>query len=431
MVLKINKKFQKLYTTKKRYIVVTGGRGSGKTFAVKDFLLRLLEEVGQGILYTRYTMVSVETSIIPLFTKHIEQYADIKNYKVTKTKIINLSTGSFILFSGIKTSSGDQTGRLKTLPDITTWVVEEGEDFNNEQAFDDIDDSIRSLTTQNRIIWIQNPSTREHFIYKKFFSKTQRQKAVLEAGTYYCNDTGKQKQFYYQSSTHENVEHIHTTYYDNFKNLNPTKLKLWEEAKVKNPKRWVHKYGGAWLDKAEGVIFTNWTEGAFNNNLPYAYGQDYGYTSDPTTLIKCAVDEKQKKVYLHECFYLTDINGKELSTDDIHSLNSSYIDEMSALIVADSAEGRLIGDLYKKGLNIIECEKGAGSVNAGIKALQGYELIITPESKNIRTELNNYVWNNKKAGIPIDDYNHAIDAIRYVFRELTGSSFNPYTAWSA
>ncbi|NIQ13321.1 MAG: PBSX family phage terminase large subunit, partial [Candidatus Dadabacteria bacterium] len=62
-----------------------------------------------------------------------------------------------IYFSGIKTSSGDQTANLKSIAGITTWIIEEGEDFNDEVAFDKIDDSIRTIDKQNRIIWIQNP----------------------------------------------------------------------------------------------------------------------------------------------------------------------------------------------------------------------------------------------------------------------------------
>ena len=46
---------------------------------------------------------------------------------------------------------------------------------------------------------------------------------------------------------------------------------------------------------------------------------------------------------------------------------------------------------------------------------QDYKIVITPTSSNIRKELSNYVWNDKKAGIPVDAFNHLIDAIRYAF----------------
>lgn len=422
--MKIKSKYKALYTTKKRYTVVTGGRGSGKTFAVQDFAVRLLEQVGQGILYTRYTMSSVEKTIIPLFVKHIELIGDIRNYHITKTQITNKRTGAFLMFSGIKTSSGDQTANLKTLPNITTWIIEEGEDFNKEQSFVDIDDSIRSKHLPNRIIWIQNPTTREHFIYQRFFEHSYESIGIEEAGSYVDED-GKLKAFTYQRSTHPDVEHIHTTYYDNEENLNKGKVQQWEDIKIKKPKKWLNKYGGAWLDKAEGVIFEDWEEGSFDHSLPYGYGQDYGFSVDPTTLIKVAIDTKRKRVYLHEEFYNTTLNGKQMGTEDIFTINFSRIYSGNDLIVADSQEGRTILDLKRMGLNIKECIKGPGSVKAGILSLQDYTLIVTPSSSKIKKELNNYCWNDKKAGIPIDDYNHAMDAIRYIFKHLlTGG--NPY-----
>ncbi len=407
----INKVFQPLYTTKKRYIVLTGGRGSAKTFTVQDFLIRLLEEVGQKILYTRFTMRSVEKTIIPLFSKHIELISDYKKYHITKNLITNKVTGTSIMFSGIKTSSGDQTANLKTLPDITTWVIEEGEDFNNEASFDDIDDSVRVKGTQNRIIWIQNPTTAEHFLYKKFFKDSHIIKYVDEAGQY-LDSEGNTKRFYYQKCTHPDVEHIHTTYHMNIDNLNKKKVELWEEVRVIDPKKYQHKLIGAWLDKAEGVIFDNWIEGAFDESLIYGYGQDYGFSIDPTTLVKVAVDKKRKRMYWHEEYY----ESKKIGTGEIYEVNKARIGKKNDLIIADSQEGRLIQDLRKKGLNIQPCVKGQGSVTAGLSAMSDYLHIVTPESSNIKKELNNYCWNDKKAGIPIDDYNHAIDAARYIFQ---------------
>lgn len=108
-----------------------------------------------------------------------------------------------------------------------------------------------------------------------------------------------------------------------------------------------------------------------------------------------------------------------MSTDAIYQINKSRLIGPDDLIVGDSQEGRLILDLQEAGLNIVECEKGPGSVVAGITAIGNYTIVVTPRSTNIKKELRNYIWNDKKAGIPIDKFNHAIDAIRYIFRRLT------------
>jgi phage terminase large subunit len=114
--------FQPLYLSKKRYFFLTGGRGSTKTYSVHDFVAKLTYEKGHGILFTRYTMKSAEKSIIPEFTMTLERLGMTDDFHITKTTATNLKTGSFIFFSGIKTSQGDQTANLKSLPNITTWI---------------------------------------------------------------------------------------------------------------------------------------------------------------------------------------------------------------------------------------------------------------------------------------------------------------------
>lgn len=196
---KISTAFRPLYTSKKRYFLLTGGRGSLKSSTVHDFVARLTYESGHGILFTRYTLTSAELSIIPEFRTTLQRLGIESDFKITKQTITNRRTGSFIYFSGIKTSSGNQTAKLKSIAGITTWIIEEGEDFHDEKAFDDIDNSIRTTTRQNRIIWIQNPTTHEHFIYKRFVEPNNRQ--LISAG------------FRVTVSNMPQVEHIHVTYH--------------------------------------------------------------------------------------------------------------------------------------------------------------------------------------------------------------------------
>ena len=94
------------------------------------------------------------------------------------------------------------------------------------------------------------------------------------------------------------------------------------------------------------------------------------------------------------------------------------------LIIADSAEPRLIEELKRKGNKIKGAEKGPGSVSGGIARMLDYTLVVDPESKNLKKELNNYVWHDKKSNTPIDDWNHLIDPIRYVILELTEAPNN-------
>jgi phage terminase large subunit len=93
--------------------------------------------------------------------------------------------------------------------------------------------------------------------------------------------------------------------------------------------------------------------------------------------------------------------------------------ESNELVVADCAEPRLIADVRTDGFNIVACEKGKDSVRLGLVNMQGFKIVVTPESHNIKKELNHYIWNDRKSNTPIDNFNHTIDAARYAFDELT------------
>ena len=384
-MISLNNKYN-LLGSDSRYFVITGGRGSGKSYSLNSFLLLLTYEVGHVILFTRYTLTSANVSIIPEFIDKIES-ADLSNdFYITKDEIINLKTGSKILFKGIKTSSGTQTANLKSLAGVTTWVLDEAEELTDEETFEKIDFSIRTKGIQNRVILVLNPATKEHFIYKKFFED----KGIQSGSNLINGDT----------------TYIHTTYLDNIENLSESFINQIENIKNRRPEKYKHQILGGWLDKAEGVIFTNWVIGEYKQIGKSVFGQDYGFAADASTLVECNIDTANKRIYINERFYL---HG--LTTSQIYHLNRQHAND--ALIVADSAEPRLISELANLGLNIVPTIKGQGSVTYGISLLQDYDLIVTPESINLIKELNNYCWLEKKSNTPIDKHNHLIDALRY------------------
>ena len=384
-MIQINNKYN-LLGSDSRYFIVTGGRGSSKSFSVTTFLLLLTNESNHVILFTRYTLVSANISIIPEFIEKIELMGLESEFIITKDEIINKNTNSKIIFKGIKTSSGTQTANLKSLQGVTTWVLDEAEELTDEDVFDKIDLSIRHKTKQNRVILILNPTTKEHFIYNKFFESKG-----IEAGSTLVNG---------------DCTYIHTTYLDNIKNLSPSFLNQVEYIKQRRPEKYKHTILGGWLDKAEGVIFNNWRIGEFVEASPSVYGQDFGFSNDPTTLVQTSVDKTNKKIYLKLHLYQAG-----LITSEIININKRIAG--NSLIVADSAEPRLIREIKLSGVNIIEAVKGQGSVTHGISLLQDYDLIVDADSIDLHKELNNYCWLEKKSNTPIDNHNHAIDAIRY------------------
>lgn len=368
-----------------RYFVITGGRGSGKSYSINLFLLLLTYEVGHVILFTRYTLTSAHVSIIPEFIDKIETLGLHNDFYITKDEIINKKTGSKILFKGIKTSSGTQTANLKSLAGVTTWVLDEAEELTDEDTFDKIDFSIRAKNVQNRVILVLNPATKEHFIYKRFFES----KGIKEGSNITKLDT----------------TYIHTTYLDNYENLSQSFILQIEDMKVRRPQKFKHQILGGWLDKAEGVVFNNWSFGKFNpNELPTSFGLDFGFSVDPDTLIEVAIDIKHKKIYVKEHLYQNGLRMEQLAT----ICKNITADK---LIIADSAEDRLIVDLKHKGLNIEPIKKG--TIESGITMMLDFDIIVDESSSNIAKEFNNYAYLNKGSKLYIDAFNHAIDAIRY------------------
>jgi phage terminase large subunit len=377
-----------------RYFVITGGRGSGKSFEVGRFTSLLSFESGHKILYTRQTMTSAHLSVIPEFQEKIDLLEMNYVFDVNKTEIKNKQTNSEIIFRGIKTSSGDQTANLKSITGVTTWVLDEAEELTDESTFDKINLSIRIKNKQNRIILILNPATKEHWIYRKFFE-----------------EAGVTEGF---NGVKGNTTYIHTTYLNNLDNLNTDFINEIELIKENNPKKYEHQILGGWLDKAEGVVFTNWKFGEFDTTLPYSFGADFGFSIDPSTLVKVAIDRKLKIIYVKELLYKPKLTTSELAI--IYKQNVSG----KELIIADSAEPRLIEEIQRYGFNIQATEKGAGSIKAGIELMRDYQLIIDKESVNVAKELNNYVYSDKASSLFVDNWNHAIDAIRYnVFFHLS------------
>jgi len=385
LTLILSKKYNPLFDSKARYFIITGGRGSGKSFAVTVFLTLLTMSRGIRVLFTRFTMTSAHLSIIPEFLEKIGLLGFDETFNINKSEVVNAKNQSDILFRGIKTSAGNQTASLKSLQGVSTWVLDEAEELVDENIFDTIDLSIREKNIQNRVILILNPTTKEHWIYKRFFE-----------------DKGVEGGF---NGVKDNVCYIHSTYLDNEVNLSESFLDRIKSIKHNNFKKYQHKILGGWLAKAEGVVFENWSIGEFNpDNLQTSCGMDFGFSIDPDSLTEVAIDKKHKKIYLKEHLYRNGLKSQELAKIILDKVDSK-------LIIADSAEPRLIADLRHLGVNIKAVKKG--TIESGITRMQDYQLIVSPESTNIAKELNNYVYADKGSKLYVDNYNHAIDGIRY------------------
>lgn len=393
-------------------IVISGGRDSGKTFAVSCWNPIAAANYNHRILYTRQTMSSTDNSITEALENRME-LVGLGGKFTAANKIYSVKNGiGKISITGQKTSVGTQTAKLKSLEDFSVFQTEEAEELESYEDWVKIKRSMRAKDVQCLSIIIFNPPTMEHWIYKELFE-----------------DKGVKEGF---NGVKGSVLYIHSSYLDNINDIADHNLKEYEELRIdfeayeklttlqreeapksqrKNWKTYKHVVMGGFLQSAEGVIYESWEHGKFDESLPYGYGLDFG-SKDPDSLVKVAVDKKAKKIYIKEEIYK---NG--LSTASL----AKRVKEICRhkLIIADSASPRTIQDIGLLNVNIEGAKKGAGSILEGIKVMQDYVLIIDPDSTNLVKELNNYIWIDRRGGVPIDKFNHLLDATRYYVSKVT------------
>lgn len=185
-------------------------------------------------------------------------------------------------------------------------------------------------------------------------------------------------------------------------------------------------YGLGNKAKLQGAVFENWD---IVDDIPeeakfVGYGQDFGYTNDPTTLVALYIMDNE--LYIDQLLY-----KKGLTNDDIveeYKVNNlKYVDE----IFGDSSEPKSIEEIRRRGYNIRGAKKGADSIMYGIGVLKEYKIHITKRSIDLELELRRYKYQEDKMGRtinkPVDAYNHCIDALRYVAMMKLGNKVNIQT----
>ena len=177
---------------------------------------------------------------------------------------------------------------------------------------------------------------------------------------------------------------------------------------------WWKVYGLGEVGSLQGVVFDDWqqVDGIdFAGDKLVAIGLDWGYTNDPTAVV--AVYKRGSAILMHELIYQNGLTNQDIA-DQLRKLGIGR----SWPIIADSAEPKSIEEVHRLGFNIHPATKGADSIRNSIDILKRQPLLVTRESTNLIKELRNYTWDTDRTGaslgVPIDRYNHAIDAIRYV-----------------
>jgi len=380
--IKTNVVYKHLLNNQKKILVEQGGTRSGKTY---NILLWIIFEYctknnNKIVTICRKTFPSLRATVLRDFMSIL------KAHNIYSENFHNRSNSEYNLFGNlVEFISLDQPQKIRGRKRDLLFINEA-----NELYFEDWQQLL--FRTQDKIVLDFNPSDEYHWIYDK----------VL---------------------TREDCAFFKTTYLDNpfvdasiiaeIERLRETDEQYWQ----------VYGLGERTASRSTIFKYTEVTEVPVDASL-IAYGMDFGYTNDPTTLV--SVYTQGHNLYIKEHLYRT-----QMTTNDINA----FLKEEKLLsnpIYADSAEPRLISELRKMGHNIFPSVKGKDSINAGIDLLKRYKIHILANSQNAIQEFRNYKWKEDKSGmlvnIPEDKHNHIIDPCRYAtYSILSRPNFGRYT----
>lgn len=388
--------YREFWNTRKTYVVCKGSRGSGKSkHAALWHIYHMMKYPLSNTLVIRKVERTMRDSCYADLKWAIERLGVDHLWKCTTNplEITYKSTGQKILFRGLDspykiTSIAVSHGVLNYL-----WM-EEFYEITNEEDFNTIDESIRGVLPDGywkRVTVTFNPWSEKHFAKKRFFDAAA-----------------------------DNVLAMTTTYKDN-PYMSETDIRLFEDMRLRNPRRYAVAGLGQW-GVSDGLVYENWKEEAFDLDevrrkpgVVSVFGLDFGYTNDPTAFFCGLLDKENKRLFVFDEMYEKGMSNKRIA-ETIQTMG--YGKER---ITADSAEPKSIDELKSLGLRTRAAKKGRDSIQNGIQWIQDLEILIHPKCVNFLTEISNYTWDKDKFGsklnVPIDDFNHIMDAMRYALEQ--------------
>ena len=405
--------------TKWRVLMLQGGTRSGKTYSVVHFIIYLINEYqGLTISIVRATLPSLKASVLRDFKAEMMELGYWSGYNFNKSDLLYVHNNNLVEFFSIDNEEKVR-GRKRHI--LFVNEIQEIEQEKLMQLF---------LRTEAFIVGDFNPSMVSSYIYDDIL---ERKDAALMV----------------------------TTYVDN-PYLAPEIIKEIERLKDVDPEAWAVYGEGRRASNRQGIVLDWWRKIREQPyDLPTWYGVDFGFTNDPTAIIRISFDEKNMTIYLTEVAYqkgllnadiariikqdiwehktiihqegdyivyveggyitdgnytisLSDIReGKEKAPEGIkldHILKHRYE------VYCDSSESKSIAELRGYGISAYGCIKGKGSVESQLSFMRYFKINYIGE--NINHEVENYKWRKKRdekdfENTPIDAFNHAADASRY------------------
>lgn len=356
--------FEHLLECKGRVSQQIGGSRSGKTYAILQYLIVKALEGRETITIVRKTIPSLKRTVMKDFKDIMIALGLWKDDRFNiSDRIYQFDSGSVIQF--ISTDDAEKLRGVKS----DYLFIEEASEVDEESAFQ------LGLRTTKRIIYAFNPTVSP----------------------------------YHWLRTMEDCERYVTTYKDN-PYLEKEVVRAIEDLKTKNEKYWKIYGLGEYAPNERAIFQFETIEFPPEDAEFIAYGMDFGFANDPTTLI--GVFRNGEGIYLVELLY-----EKGMITSEIIDALKSRVNPRDE-IWCDSSDPRLIEEIYRAGFNAKPVKKGPDSIRFGISVMQNYKIHVTKKSQNLINEMYSYQWAVDKhqhtTDVPEGGLDHCIDAARYV-----------------
>ncbi len=380
----VPKWYKEVAESNARYIVLYGGRGSGKSYKIATDLIIRAYTQKETILCCREYLTSLRDSVHRLLKIIIENLGLSSAFRILENEIICKHNGSRFFFAGLHRN----VDGLKSIPDITIAWIEEAASISVD-SWSILAPTVRLEGSQ---IWISlNPMNKEDYLYKRFVADPNPEHAFVKKVNW------DQNPFFTETLDLERRLDL--------KNDHDRYLNIWEGHPIKH---------------SDALVFKGkWVVDDFEEPLDaYAYyGLDFGFI-DPTAAIRCYITGNT--LYITHEFY-----GRQVEINNIgRECESTIKGFKEALITADSASPGNISYLKNQGYNVKATEKGKGSIEDGIAFLRSFDrIVVHPRCEYTRKELSLYSYKvDQRSGeitpVIIDSNNHTIDALRYAVERI-------------
>lgn len=374
---------KKLRNIKARKKVVQGGTSSGKTYGIIPVIAdKCIKNERLKATIVAETLPAVKEGALDIFKAFMfDTNRWIESHWNASTLTYTFSSGSRMQFK-----SFDSVGKAKSSGKRDILFLNEA----NHIAFDIAD----ALMIRSKETWIDFNPDNEFWVHTETLQEPNSEFLLL---TYHDNEAlppetledlliKQDKAFFDVNKDWKDKSNIKSIYWAN----------------------WCYVYILGEIGNLEGVIFNNWKQIDVipNDARLLGYGLDFGYSNDPTAITE--VYKWNDVRILNEICYEKGLSNAQIAKR-INTKMPCY---------CDSAEPKSINELKSYGINAYAVEKGSDSIKFGIQTMQEQNYLVTSQSTNLINEFRKYAWlkdkkTNETQNKPIDDFNHAIDGVRY------------------